>query len=50
MGSFPIRVLDEFRFGPICELSVQMAYPIIILEEDKAIEVRSEIIRMRLDC
>ena len=50
MGSFQIRVLDEFRFNPIFELSVQMAYPMIILEEDKDIEVRSEIIRASLGC
>ena len=39
-----------FRFSPIYELSVQMAYPMRILEEDKAIEVRSEIICTRLGC
>ena len=45
---FPNRILDKFRFSPNFELSVQMAYPMRILEEDKAIEVRSEIIRTRL--
>ena len=34
MGWFPIRILDNFRFSPIYELSVQMAYPMRILEED----------------
>ena len=42
--------MDEFRFSPIFELSVQMAYPIRIIEEDKAIEVISEITRTRLGC
>ena len=31
---FPIRILDEFRFSPIFELSVQMDYPTRILEEN----------------
>ena len=30
--------------------TVQIVYPMRILEEDKAIEVRSEIIRTRLGC
>ena len=34
MGWFPIRILYEFRFSPIFELLVQMAYPMRILEED----------------
>ena len=50
MGWFPIQILDNFRFSPIYELSVQMAYPMRIIEENKAIEVRSEIIRTRLVC
>ena len=36
--------------NPIYGLSVQIVYPIIILVEDKAIEVRSEITRTRLGC
>ena len=32
------------------ELSVQMAYPTRMLEEDKSTEVRSDIIRTRLGC
>ena len=48
MGWFPNRILDKFRFSPNFELSVQMAYPMRFLEEDKAIEIRSEIIRTRL--
>ena len=50
MGLFPNRILDKFRMSPSFELSAQMAYPMIILKEDKAIEVRSEIIRTRLGC
>ena len=50
MGWFPIRILDDFIFSPIYELSVQMAYPTRSLERDKAIEVKSEIIRTRLGC
>ena len=50
MGLSPNRILEEFRFIPNFELSVQMAYSMIIIEEDKAIEVRSEIIRTRLGC
>ena len=34
MGWFQIQVSYEFRFSPIFELSVQMAYPMRILEED----------------
>ena len=34
VGWFPIRILDNFRFSPIFELSVQMAYPMRILQED----------------
>ena len=34
MGWFPIRILDNFRFSPIFESSVQMDYPMRILEED----------------
>ena len=50
MGRFQNRVLVKFRFSPNFELSIQMAYPMRTLEEDKAIEVRSETIRMRLGC
>ena len=50
MGWFPIRISDTFRFSPIYDLSVQMVYPMRTLEEDKAIEVRSEIICTRLGC
>ena len=34
MGWSPIRILDNFKFSPIFELSVQMAYPMKTLEED----------------
>ena len=50
VGWFPIRIFDKFTFSPIYELSVQMAYPMLILEEDKAIEVSGEIIRTKLGC
>ena len=50
MDWFPNRILVKFRFSSNFELSVQMVYPMRILEEDKAIEVRSEIIRTRLGC
>ena len=50
MGWFPIRILEEFRFIPIIELSVQMAYPMRMLEKDKVIENKSEIIHTRLGC
>ena len=43
-------ILDTFIFSPIYGLSVQMAYPMRSIEKDKAIEVRSEIIRTRLGC
>ena len=50
MGWLPNQILVKLRFSPDFELSVQLAYPIIILEEDKAIGVRSGIIRTRLGC
>ena len=50
MGWFPNRILNKFRFSPNFQLTVQMAYPMRILKEDKAIKVRSEIIRTRLGC
>ena len=34
MGWFPIRILDNFRFSPIYELSVKIGYPMRIIEED----------------
>ena len=34
MGWFPIQILDNFRFSPIYELSVQIAYQMRIIEED----------------
>ena len=34
MGWLPIQILDSFRFSPIYELSVQMAYPTRIIKED----------------
>ena len=43
-------ILDTLRFSPIYELSVRMDYPMRSLENDKAIEVRSQIIRTRLGC
>ena len=50
MGWFPIQILDKFRFSPNFNISVQIAYPMIFLEEDKAIEVISDIICTRLVC
>ena len=49
-GLIPKLDLVKFRFNPNFELSVQMAYPMRILEGDKVIEVRSKIIRTRLGC
>ena len=48
LGWYQNRILDKFIFSPNFELSVQMAYPMRVFEKDKAIEVRSEIILMRL--
>ena len=45
-----IGFMEKFRLTLNCELSIQMAYPIRILEDDKAIEVRIETIRTRLGC
>ena len=38
-------ILDNFSLSPFSEYSVQMAYPMRSLEKDKAVEVRSEIIK-----
>ena len=50
MGSFPNRILDNLRISPNLVPLVEIKWPMIFLEEDKAIEVRSEIIRTRLGC
>ena len=48
MGLSQIGFWTIFRISPNLVPVVQMKWPIRILEEDKAIEVRSEIIRTRL--
>ena len=50
MGLFPNRILDDFRISPNLVPLVQMKQPMIFPEEDKSIEVRSEIIRTKLGC
>ena len=48
MGLFPNRILDDFSISPNLVPLDQMKQPMIFLEEDKAIEVRSDIISTRL--
>ena len=50
MGLFPNRILNDLRISPNLVPLVQMKYPMIFLEEDKAIDVRSEIICTGLGC
>ena len=48
MGLSQIGFWTIFRISPNLVPLVQIKYPMNIFEEDKAIEVRSEIIRTRL--
>ena len=41
----PFSIFDNFILSPFSDKSVQMAYPMISLKKDRALEVRSEIIK-----
>ena len=50
MGLLLNRISDDFRISPNLVPLVQMKQPMIFPKEDKAVEVRSDIILTRLGC